>query len=393
MEEFPTIGKYNKAIKEKGSGVFRSLTNLEIIPSRISPIKVFLFGSGAYAAVFKGRQDNSTYALRCFLNSGEEAADRLEMITSYLKRINARWITPCDFMANEIQIEGRYYPVLKMEWIDGVLLNDFISKHLSNNQVLTDLQKQLLEISKSLEENNIGHGDLQCGNIMVSGITNNFIIRLIDYDGMYTPYLINQKSLENGRSEFQHPDRAYGPFNHKIDRFSFWVILTALEALKYDKTLWREVMQGGYNTLDNMLFKAADFKNPHQSPLFARLYQINQESLNFYLNNLKNLSNGGITNVIPPELFATPNGFKIPESHRKFVPNLPPDPGTITSNFQILANEEAVVLSSTFQKLGNTPLLLEKAKFNGKTVVVSNGTKTRQVLLSSHKDVIELTFT
>ena len=172
MTEFPTIGKYNKAIQNGGSNVFRSLSNLEIIPSRTTPIKVYLFGSGAYAAVFKGKQYNNRYALRCFLNSGDEAARRLEMITSYLQNIKGSWITPCEFLANEIKVEGKFYPVLKMEWIDGLLLNDYISKHLSHNQVLSSLQEQLICISRNLEENKIGHGDLQCGNIMVCGSSN-----------------------------------------------------------------------------------------------------------------------------------------------------------------------------------------------------------------------------
>ena len=107
----------------------------------------------------------------------------------------------------KLKLRENLYPVLKMEWNDGLLLNDFISEHLSNNQVLSSLQEELIDISRNLEQNKIGHGDLQCGNIMVCGSSNDFKIRLIDYDGMYTPYLNGQKSLENGRSEFQHPKR------------------------------------------------------------------------------------------------------------------------------------------------------------------------------------------
>ena len=60
MQEFPTIGKYKRTLQKKGSNAFRTLGDLEIIPSRTSPIKVYLHGSGAYAAVFKGRRQNQT---------------------------------------------------------------------------------------------------------------------------------------------------------------------------------------------------------------------------------------------------------------------------------------------------------------------------------------------
>src|SRR5690606_13181464 len=121
----------------------------------------------------------------------------------------------------------------------------------------------------------------------IEGDANDFKIKLIDYDGMYVPPLDNHKSFENGRSEFQHPKRTLNHFNSEIDRFSIWVIITALEALKYDKALWDEVMQGGYNTLDNFLFIAQDFLNPSDSKLFERLDKVNSDSLNFYVNKIK----------------------------------------------------------------------------------------------------------
>src|SRR5699024_1694185 len=104
---------------------------------------------------------------------------------------------------------------------------------------------------------------------------------------MYIPHFNLLKSLENGRSEFQHPKRTESDFSSTIDRFSFWVMLTALEALKHDTTLWDEVMQGGFNTLDNFLFTIKDFLKPNQSALFHRLYRLNSSSLNFYLETLK----------------------------------------------------------------------------------------------------------
>ena len=135
-----------------------------------------------------------------------------------------------------------------MEWINGVLINQFVSNHLSNNNVLTELQEKLMAISNDLEKHQVGHGDIQCGNIIIIGTSSNFKVKLIDYDGMYVPALTYKKSIEKGRSEFQHPKRTLNHFSPEMDRFSFWVMITALEALKIDKTLWRKVMQEGFNT-------------------------------------------------------------------------------------------------------------------------------------------------
>src|SRR5690606_34082103 len=142
------------------------------------------------------------------------------------------------------------------------------------------------------------------------------------YDGMYVPELINKKSVETGRSEFQHPKRDKNFYNEEMDRFSFWVMLTALEALKHDKSLWLEVMQGGFNTLDNFLFTVHDFINPNQSKLFKKLYQINSSSLNFYLDKLKSFCNNDIALITRPQLESQslktnnlPNSKVIPSSN------------------------------------------------------------------------------
>src|SRR5690606_28086079 len=239
----------------------------------------------------------------CFLSIEQENINRYQSICSFLKTINEKWKTDIDFLNNEIEVKGNRYPVLIMEWIDGVLINQFVTDNLHNNNILSELQNQLVEISDSLESHQIGHGDLQCGNIIVQKIGSNFQVKLIDYDGMYISQFENSQSLENGRSEFQHPKRTKLDFSPTMDRFSFWVMLTALEALKYDKSLWREVMQGGFNTLDNFLFTIKDFTNPFQSNLFNRLKQLNSNSVNFYTEKLKQFCLNDLNSVEKPFLF------------------------------------------------------------------------------------------
>ena len=215
---------------------------------------------------------------------------RSKTLANHLKKINTPWQVDCTFLDDEIQVEGAYYPVLKMDWIDGQLINQFVSQNISNHGVLSEIQAQLVAISDSLEQLNMAHGDLQSGNIMVQQTPTGFQLKLIDYDGMFVPDFTGRKSVENGRTEFQHPQRNPNIFSSLIDRFSFWVMLTALEAVKHDKSLWLEVMQGGFNSLDNFLFTINDFKNPSQSALFARLKRINNQDLNFYVEKLMRFS-------------------------------------------------------------------------------------------------------
>jgi len=396
---YPTIGEYNQLIQKKGGSAFSSLYGINLIPSRTAPIRVYLFGSGAFAAVFKGSLNGTNYAIRCFLTAEDETINRYKIICNYLKGINAPWKTECEFIENEISINGSSYPILKMEWLNGSLINQFVSIHLDDNNVLHELQKKLIVISDDLEKYKVGHGDLQCGNIIITGTSSNFQVKLIDYDGMYVPSMHYKKSIEKGRSEFQHPKRTLNNFNPEIDRFSFWVMITALEAIKIDKTLWREVMQGGFNTLDNFLFTIQDFLNPFQSNLFNRLYKLNSTTLNFYLETLKLLCNNEISIIPKPSL--CPNSLSskntIPTDHQNYVQNnstsQSKDKIVSIGKYKIITNNgSASVLTSTFQKLGTTPIELDKDTYNGKLIIISNGKESKRITLNSYQNLIEINF-
>jgi hypothetical protein len=396
---YPSIGEYNQVIQKRGGNSFRTLNGIDLIPSRTTPIKVYLYGSGAFAVVFKGVLNGNTYAIRCFLSAENETIERYENICKYLANLDSSWKTECEFLNDEITVNGKIFPVLKMEWLNGVLINEFVTQNLSNNNVLSELQNKLVSISQDLENNNVGHGDLQCGNIIISGNSTNFQVKLIDYDGMYVPDLAFKKSIEKGRSEFQHPKRTFNNFSPEMDRFSFWVMITALEALKIDKTLWREVMQGGFNTLDNFLFTIQDFLNPNQSALFNRLYKLNSSSLNFYLETLKWLCYNEISIIPPPAVYndLTTSSKPIHSEKQNYVPNSSnsqvQNKSVSIDKYKIITNSSSsTVLTSTFQKLGSTPIELDKKTYEGKVILISNGKETKRITLNSHTNLIEIEF-
>jgi hypothetical protein len=377
---FPSIADYNQAIQRLSAGTFRSLANLSFIPLRTIPVKIFSFGAGSYAVVFKAKDGINLYAIRCFLHPNDENIERYKKIDNYLKGSDASWITKIDFLQNEIQVVGNYYPVLKMDWVEGPSLHDYINQILNNNTALNELQNEIVALSKSLEKLKIGHGDIQTDNIIISkNIDGRNIIKLIDYDGMYIPLFSNKSNLERGRPEFQHPNRSQAQFNEKIDRFSFWVILCAIEALKYDKNLWNEIMQGGFNTGSNLLFIGDDFKYFNNSRLVKKLYSFNKSSLNFYLNKLNQFCNFSPEIVEFPAIFVDSNNGNELEINQ--------------SEIEIISNPKgAIVLTSLLQRIGCTPIKIEKEKYLNKTLIISFANQINQVKILRNTKIIELTF-
>lgn len=385
---FPTIAEYNQTIQAKGDNAFKTLSNLTFIPSRTVPVRIFSYGSGSYAVVFKAKDHYNEFAIRCFISAEKENIDRYRKIDSYLKNLNASWITKIELLEDEINVGYQHYPVIKMDWVEGQLLNNFVTQVIDNNSALTELQNEVISVSKSLESLKIGHGDIQCGNIIVAKNSDGKnIIKLIDYDGMFIPSFSNKINLERGRTEFQHPNRSQIQYNEKIDRFSFWVMLCAIEALKFDKTLWFEIMRGGFNTLDNLLFIGDDFKYFNNSKLVNRLYALNKPSLSYYLNKLNKFCNSLPDSVEPPTIF---------DSDKQQSENIVPQ--TFQANNDsleidvITSPSGAAVLTSTFQRIGVTPLKIDKTQYLDKTIILSYGTQFKQVTVQQNISVIDITF-
>ena len=387
---FPTLSEYNKTIQIQGANAFRTLNNIFFIPARTTPIKIYSFGSGSFAVVFKALENNKEIAIRCFIGTDIDYVERYRKIDNYLKEIKESWKSNIEFLDNEIQVGDKYYPVLKMDWVDGLLLEKYIDQNLYNNEILLKLQNQIVKTSRSLEKNKISHGDIQEGNIIIQETNSNPKLKLIDYDGMYIPDFQGEKQIERGRSEYQHPNRESFVFDEKIDRFSFWVILCALEALKFDKTLWKEIMQGGFNTLSNMLFSTSDFSNPTQSKLFGRLEKLNQPSLNFYIDKLKiALFNSKIDKV---QLF---------EDIKSFEPSIlskietPPDYKTQNQFVRLKITSTpsgASVRNNNFVSIGITPLTLNKYDFLNQEIKIIFGTKSKSIIVNELVNDINVDF-
>lgn len=374
---FPTLSEYNKTIQVQGAHAFRTLKNLFFIPARTSPIKIYSFGSGSFAVVFKALENGKEIAIRCFIGTDNDYVERYRKIDKYLNNINEKWKTNIEFLENEIEVNGNSYPIIKMDWVEGKLLDRFLNNNLHNNNLLSELQNQILKTSINLEINKIAHGDIQCGNIIIKENNNLLELKLIDYDGMYIPDFEGKEQIERGRSEFQHPKRDSFVFNEEIDRFSFWVILCALEALKFDKSLWKEIMQGGFNTTDNLLFVASDFSNPNQSRLFNTLEKINQPSLNFYLKKLKDAINYSKIDKI--ELF---------DESVNIIEEIPKETIVINNNkvfseyigIKIITTPSgASVRNKNLESIGSTPLTINKLEFLNQEIRIIYSTKSKSI--------------
>jgi len=226
--------------------------------------------TGAFASVYEVSLNSKRWAVRCFLKEFRDQQSRYEAITRHLQQVAIPCTVDFKFESQGIMIRGRWYPILKMEWIDGIPLAVFIERNLQNPSALKDLAREWLQVIASLKSNRIAHGDLQHGNILIS----NNKIRLIDYDGMFVPALAGFESHEVGHRNYQHPSRSAKHFGLYLDNFSAWAIYISIVSVSLQPTLWKQLHAG--ESQEKLLFNRDDFTATGSSTVFDTLGRIRQ---------------------------------------------------------------------------------------------------------------------
>lgn len=213
--------------------------------------------TGGFASVYRVKCGNKDWAVRCFLREFSDQHHRYESISRHLDSHKLPFTVGFNFLDRGILVGGKWYPILKMEWVQGELLNRYIENNLHNPELLADLAKKWLVMLKDLQSAGISHGDLQHGNVLVS----NGQFRLIDYDGMFVPALANQRSNEVGHRNYQHPQRTEFDFGPALDNFAAWVIYISIVVLSIDPGIWQQTTAGD----ECLLFRREDFDEPYNS--------------------------------------------------------------------------------------------------------------------------------
>ena len=221
--------------------------------------------TGAFAYVYKFRCGARTWAIRCFQREFKDQQARYVAIGDYLRQYRLPYTVDFDFLDKGICVRGQWYPILKMEWVQGEPLNDYIRSHLSDSTALTGLAERWVRMIAALAQAGIAHGDLQHGNIVI--VNGDF--KLLDYDGMYVPTMGGRfaESHELGHRNYQHPRRSANDFSASLDSFSAWVIYLALVALSKEPAFWQLAQAGD----ESLLFRKEDFESPQTSATFGRL--------------------------------------------------------------------------------------------------------------------------
>jgi len=242
--------------------------------------------SGNFADVYEFTgASGAKWAIKCFTRAVPGLRQRYTEISKHLIQAGLPFMVDFEFLERGIRVRGDWYPVLKMKWVEGALLNEFVATNLEKPAQLEALSQIWQRMARCLRDANMAHADLQHGNVLLvpGRKPGSLAVKLIDYDGMWVPALAGIASGEVGHPAYQHPQRLRdATYSADVDRFPVMVVYVAIRALMTGgRALWERFDNG-----DNLLFRRQDLETPSKSALFAELLRLGDPSIRLLAENL-----------------------------------------------------------------------------------------------------------
>ena len=284
---YPSISDYIEALRDAEDSLSK-LKDLRLVyDDQGHPI----MSSGNFAVVFKMQAPTGQYhALKCFLRDQEERSERYRMIAEELQYVQSTYLVKFRYLESELFVDvpntgGEEYPVLLMDWVDGIPLDQYLNRFRYAGRDKDLLAYRFSLLARWLVTQPFAHGDLKPDNICVR---RDGSLVLLDYDGMYVPALSGRKPLEQGSPHYRHPLRSTLPFDEHIDDYSLSLILLSLRAIALDETLYVR-----YSSSEYLLLSEQDQLNPYTSPVFKELNRLvlSLDFIDSYHTYLKSLHN------------------------------------------------------------------------------------------------------
>jgi hypothetical protein len=267
---FPSKDDYLKAVQDPRSFISKELRRAQFVPHPIWRIPAP--AAGGSAVVFKAVLDGQEKGLRFPTRPPTSTKERYDALYEHFARTSLDQIVAMPLWVNNaIRVDGRTWPMVRMEWIDGRALHYYVEQLVDarNTTALGVLAARWLDLVRELQAARFAHGDLQHGNVLID---EHGALHLVDFDCSWIERLAEQSPpTETGHRNYQPANRPWGRW---MDTFSGLVVYLSLITLSRNPGPWHAL-----NTGDNLLFRREDFQPPFQTAVWTHLARIRDPEL------------------------------------------------------------------------------------------------------------------
>lgn len=282
---YPTVGQYTEVIKESEKSPDEYFDKLKHLRPVLNSNGEPLMSSGNFAVVFKMKDEHGKqYAVRCFHRAQQGREKNYKLICDELAKVSSPYLSPIRYYDKELFVESSEYPVLLMDWVDGMNLDKYIRKIIDDKKALRQLAANFKKLAIWLLNQPFAHGDLKPDNILVK---DDGSLVLVDYDGMFVPAMQGQKAREIGSPDFRNPSRTEIDFDNNIDNFSIVSILLSLELIAAKSEYLER-----FSKEDRLLFSNRDYLNLKGSGIFRRALTSYDDDISELAVMLERMVNG-----------------------------------------------------------------------------------------------------
>lgn len=225
---------------------------------------------GSHTAVFRARLDREAdMALRVFLQPSGARDERYRRLSESLERGRPAGIVNFEYFGAGLLCGGKTYPLLAMDWVEGVPLRDWIRLqcHEGNQALLRDAAEQWADLIRDFARCGLVHGNLNADSIYVR---NSGRLVLLDYDAMQ---VLPEGAAAEGTVAAVDSSRNFGPPGSSgarlparhADTFPALQILASLLLFAEHPDFWKTYLAP--DTARTLLLTDADLAEPMFSPV------------------------------------------------------------------------------------------------------------------------------
>ncbi len=221
--------------------------------------------SGNFAVVYKMTDGVRNYAVKCFTKEQKGRREAYRSICGYMSALPSPYMARIEYLEKELFVDGEEYPVLVMDWVEGVKLDSYVKTIRDDRAKCARLADEFRGLALWLMSQEFAHGDLKPDNIIV---TEGGRLMLVDYDGMFVPSMRGQKARELGTPPYRFKGRTLRDFDEYADDYACVFILLVLVTGMFEPVDFEEFAPLA-DARDIVSRFAAYFENARVAPYIA----------------------------------------------------------------------------------------------------------------------------
>src|SRR5437660_106017 len=132
---WPQAVDYNEAIQNPQS-CFRDPELRQATPWR-NDFGMPVPHSGNLADVYRlDRPGGTSWALKCFTRPVHGLQARYQAVSEHLRSVTRPFFVDFQYLEGGIRVGSAWYPAVKMRWVEGFTLNQFVADHADDAELL-----------------------------------------------------------------------------------------------------------------------------------------------------------------------------------------------------------------------------------------------------------------